>query len=466
VTRYISTRGQSPAIGFLDAVLAGLAPDGGLYSPEVWPTFTRDEIAAFAGMPYAHVAAAVLGKFAGEDIDAATLRAMCEEAYATFSHKAVTPLAQIGDNLFLLELFHGPTLAFKDVAMQLLGRLYEHALASKGRTLTIVCATSGDTGGAAVEAFRGRANVRIVALFPEGRISEVQRRFMTTATDANVRCLSIAGSFDDCQNIVKASFQDDAFRRDVDLSGVNSINWARIAAQAVYYFTAAVALGAPDREIAFVTPTGNFGDAFAGFVARQMGLPIARIVAATNSNDIVARAFEEGRYARGAVAHTQSPAMDIQIASNFERLYFEMVRRDGVETARTFTAFAGNGAVDIPPQAHAAMRQLFGGASVDEAETSRTILSVLNETGELIDPHTAVGVAAARRTVLADAATPLVVLSTAHAAKFPEAVEAAAGVEPHAPRGAGDLAAKPERFDRLPADAEAVKAYVRAFAGA
>jgi threonine synthase len=466
MTRYISTRGASPPIGFLDAVLAGLAPDGGLYSPETWPAFTPEEIAAFAGQPYARVAAAVLGKFAGGDIEPATLLEMCEEAYATFSHKAVAPLKQIGDNLFLLELFHGPTLAFKDVAMQLLGRLYDHALASRNRTLTIICATSGDTGGAAVEAFRGRRNVRIVALFPEGRISEVQRRFMTTATDENVRCLSIQGSFDDCQNIVKASFADDDFRTGVDLSGVNSINWARIAAQSVYYFTAAVALGAPARPIAFSTPTGNFGDAFAGFVARQMGLPIARIIAATNSNDIVARAFEEGRYARGAVAYTQSPAMDIQIASNFERLYFEMVRREGVETARTFTAFAETGAVTVPPAALASMRELFSGSSVDEAETARTILSVLNETGELIDPHTAVGVAAARRATLPDPTTPLVVLSTAHPAKFPEAVLAASGQSPASPRGAGDLALRPERFDRLPADAQTVKAYVRAFAGA
>ena len=466
MTRYISTRGAAPPIGFLDAVLAGLAPDGGLYSPQVWPSFTPDEIAAFAGQPYAKVAAAVLGKFAGNDIEPGVLLEMCEEAYSTFSHKAVTPISQIGDNLFLLELFHGPTLAFKDVAMQLLGRLYDHALSTRNRVLTIICATSGDTGGAAVEAFRGRGNVRIVALFPEGRISEVQRRFMTTVPDANVRCLSVQGSFDDCQNIVKASFADDGFRTAVDLSGVNSINWARIAAQSVYYFTAAVALGAPGREIAFSTPTGNFGDAFAGFVAKQMGLPISRIIAATNSNDIVARAFEDGRYARGSVAHTQSPAMDIQIASNFERLYFEMVRRDGVETVRTFTAFAETGAVTLPPGALAAMRQTFRGIAVDEPETARTILSVLNETGTLIDPHTAVGVAAARRANLPDPKTPLVVLSTAHPAKFPEAVLAASGQAPHAPRGTGDLAAKPERFDRLPADAETVKAYVRAFAGA
>ena len=466
MTRYISTRGASPPIGFLDAVLAGLAPDGGLYSPEVWPSFTADEIAEFAGKPYAQVAAAVLSKFAGPDIEPATMLEMCEVAYATFSHKAVTPISQIGDNLFMLELFHGPTLAFKDVAMQLLARLYDHALTTRKRNLTIICATSGDTGGAAVEAFRGRRNVRIVALFPEGRISEVQRRFMTTAPDSNVRCLSIQGSFDDCQNIVKASFADEDFRTSVDLSGVNSINWARIAAQSVYYFTAAVALGGPRRPVAFVTPTGNFGDAFAGFVARQMGLPIARIIAATNSNDIVARAFEDGRYARGTVNHTQSPAMDIQIASNFERLYFETVRRDGVETARTFSAFAETGAVTLPAGALAAMRQLFSGTAVDEPETVRTILSVRNETGVLIDPHTAVGVAAARRASLPDRRIPLVVLSTAHPAKFPEAVLAASGQSPDAPRGAGDLASKPERFDRLPADAETVKAYVRAFAGA
>jgi threonine synthase len=347
--KYVSTRGRAPAIGFLDAVLAGLAPDGGLYVPETWPTFTPGEIAAFAGRPYAEVAAAVLGRFAGDEIAPEVLAQMCAEAYATFAHPAVTPLKQLGDGLFLLELFHGPTLAFKDVAMQLLGRLYDYVLARQGRTMTIVCATSGDTGGAAVEAFRGRANARIVALFPEGRISEVQRRFMTAATEDNVRCVAVQGTFDDCQAILKDSFADDDFRTAVDLSGVNSINFARIAAQSVYYFTAAVALGAPHREVAFATPTGNFGDAFAGYVAKQMGLPIARIVVGTNSNDIMARAFEEGRYARGQVAHTTSPAMDIQVASNFERLYFESVRRDGVETSRAFQAFAETGALDIPP---------------------------------------------------------------------------------------------------------------------
>jgi threonine synthase len=271
--RYVSTRGESPSIGFLDAVLAGLAPDGGLYVPERWPTFTPDEIAAFAGQPYAKVAAAVVGKFVGDDVPAEDLALMCEEAYSTFAHAAVVPLKQLAPGRHLLELFHGPTLAFKDVAMQLLGRLYDYVLSRQSRTMTIICATSGDTGGAAVEAFRGRSHARIVALFPEGRISEVQRRFMTTATDKNVACVSIQGSFDDCQAIVKQAFQDDQFRHAVDLSGVNSINWARIAAQSVYFFTAAVALGAPARKTAFVVPTGNFGDAYAAYVASRMGLP-------------------------------------------------------------------------------------------------------------------------------------------------------------------------------------------------
>jgi threonine synthase len=462
--KYVSTRGRAPAIGFLDAVLAGLAPDGGLYVPETWPAFTPAEIAAFAGRPYAEVAAAVLGRFADGEIAPGILAEMCAEAYGTFSHAAVTPLKQLDDGLFLLELFHGPTLAFKDVAMQLLGRLYDYVLGQQQRTMTIVCATSGDTGGAAVEAFRGRNNVRIVALFPEGRISEVQRRFMTAADEANVRCVAVQGAFDDCQAILKDSFADDDFRKAVDLSGVNSINFARIAAQSVYYFTAAVALGAPEREIAFAVPTGNFGDAFAGYVAKQMGLPISRIVVGTNDNDIMARAFEEGRYARGTVAHTTSPAMDIQVASNFERLYFECVRRDGIETGRAFQAFAETGALSIPPGAFATMRELFRGASVNEGDVARTMISVMNTTGEMIDPHTAVGVTAARRVGPPTPTTPLVVLSTAHPAKFPETVTPLLGEAPRMPRGVADHSARPERFDRLPADADTVKAYVRAFA--
>jgi threonine synthase len=461
---YISTRGEAPAVDFTTALLAGLAPDGGLYVPETWPSFTSDEIAAFAGRPYAEVAAAVLGKFTGEAIEPAALAEMCADAYASFSHPAVTPLRQLAPGRFLLELFHGPTLAFKDVAMQLLARLYDHVLGREGRTLTIVCATSGDTGGAAVEAFRGRSNVRIVALFPDGRISPVQRRFMTTALDANVACLAVDGTFDDCQAMLKDMFADSQFAQAVDLSGVNSINWARIAAQCVYYFTAAVALGAPYRPVAFSTPTGNFGDAFAGFVARRMGLPIERIIAAVNGNDIVARALATGRYERGQVLATQSPAMDIQVASNFERLYFETVGRDAMETARAFRAFAAQRMIETPPSALAAMRSLLIGASVDEAETARTILATLNETGELVDPHTAVGLAAAARIGPPDPATPLVTLATAHPAKFPETVQSAAGVTPAAPRGADRLDALPERYERIGADPEAVKGYIRRFA--
>jgi threonine synthase len=460
--RYVSTRGQSPAVGFVDAVLGGLAPDGGLYVPEAWPTFSQAEIAAFADLSYAEVAARVIGAFAGDEIAPEVLLKMCREAYATFSHAAVTPLVQLRPGVFMAELFHGPSLAFKDVAMQILARLYDHILGDQGRVQTILCATSGDTGGAAVEAFRGRKNVKVVALFPEGRISEVQRRFMTTAAEANVACVSVKGSFDDCQAIVKAAFQDEVLRQAVDLSGVNSINFARVAAQAVYYFTTAAALGAPQRTVSFCVPSGNFGDAFAGYVSHRMGLPIGAIVVATNSNDILARTFETGRYERGAVRATISPAMDIQSASNFERLYFETTGRDAAATARAFADFAAGGAIDVPAPAFAAMRDLFRGVAVSEAETKAAIAATLAGAGELIDPHTAVAVAALDKT--ADLPHPIVVLSTAHPAKFPEDVAAASGVTPDLPRGAASLADRPERFDRLPADAEAIKAFVRTFA--
>ena len=462
--RYVSTRGQSPAVGFVDAVLAGLAPDGGLYVPETWPAFTRDEIAGFAGRPYHEVAAAVIGAFAGDEIAPADLLAMCREAYATFKHAAVVPLVQLGPDVFMAELFHGPSLAFKDVAMQILARLYDHVLGQQNRVQTILCATSGDTGGAAVEAFRGRKNVKVVALFPEGRISEVQRRFMTTAADANVACVAVRGTFDDCQAIVKQAFQDKALRQAVDLSGVNSINFARIAAQAVYYFTSAVALGAPLRPVSFCVPSGNFGDAFAGYVASRMGLPIARIVVATNSNDILANTFEGGRYARGEVKATISPAMDIQSASNFERLYFEAVGRDAAATAKAFEGFNETGVIEVPPAALAAMRQMFRGVGVSEGDTEKAIVAALETSGQLIDPHTAVAVSALGRAT--DTPGPIVLLSTAHAAKFPEDVAKVSGVTPQLPRGAADLADRPERFDRLPAESETIKAYVRTFAGA
>jgi threonine synthase len=462
--RYVSTRGGAQPTSFADTLLEGLAPDGGLFIPESWPSFTESEIAAFAGRPYAEVASAVVGKFAGEAFPPEVLEPICAEAYATFSHPAVTPLRELDTGLWLLELFHGPTLAFKDVAMQLLARLYERVLGQSGRRLTIVVATSGDTGGAAVEAFRGVRGVSVVVLFPEGRISEVQRRFMTTTAAANIRCVAVDGSFDDCQTIVKGLFRDDAFRKAVDLSGVNSINWARVAAQAVYYFTSAVALGAPSRRVSFAVPTGNFGDAFAGYVASRLGLPIERITLCVNSNDILARALNEGVYAQGKVAATMSPAMDIQIASNFERLFFESVGRDPAVTASAFQAFSASTGIHLPPAALAGMRALFSGQTVSEAETSQAMAQALKETGELIDPHTAVGYAAARR--IERGATPLIVLSTAHPAKFPEAVEAATGQAPALHPRAKDLYALPEAIDRLPAEIEAVKAYVRGFVGA
>ena len=459
---YISTRGGAAPASFEDVLLAGLAPDGGLYIPESWPQFSTEQIAGFASAPYAEVAATVLSAFAGDSMTHAEARQLCDSAYATFDHPAATPLVQMDSNRWLLELFRGPTLAFKDVAMQMLARLYDRALARRGETMTIVAATSGDTGGAAVEAFRGSKHVRLVILFPDGRISDVQRRFMTTPTDENIACLSVAGDFDDCQAIVKGLFLDDSFRQDVRLSGVNSINWARIAAQSVYYFTAAAAIGAPVRPVRFVTPTGNFGDAFAGYVATRMGLPVEEIVVATNSNDILARALTTGRYARGAAVATQSPAMDIQIASNFERLYFEAVGRDAAATAHAFRTFAAEGAVDLPEPARAFMATRFRGEAVSEAETTATIRNIWTTTGELVDPHTAVGLAAAARLTGGDA--PIITLSTASPAKFPEAVPqgipAAAAVHPRAEA----LLALPERMTKIAADADAVKTFVREFA--
>ena len=458
--RYISTRGGAPAAGFLDAVLDGLAPDGGLYIPETWPQLTAADFAAYARMSYAELAADVLSRFSGDEIDKATLKRMAEDAYQPFTHTAVTPLKQLDQGLWMLELFHGPTLAFKDVAMQLLARLYDHALGLRGRTATILVATSGDTGGAAVEAFRGRSNVRLIVLYPHGRISEVQRKFITTAEEDNVRVLAIDGVFDDCQAIVKAIFQDQGLHN-AGLSGVNSINFARIAAQTIYYFASGVALGAPARPVSYSVPTGNFGDAFAGYVAKQMGLPIERMIVATNANDIMSRMVETGRYARAPVQATQSPAMDIQASSNFERLYFEGVRHEGLDTARAMRAFAETGIIDMPPGAMRLVRDLFRGAMIDETETSRTMVATHHLTGELIDPHTAVGVAAARRIGPANPGTPLVALSTAHPAKFPETVHAATGVTPIPPPQVEALQRRKERFERLPADVEAVKAIVR-----
>lgn len=462
--RYVSTRGQAAALGFSDVLLAGLAGDGGLYVPERWPAFTAAELAAFAGRPYAEVAAAVVSRFVGGEIAEADIGRMTAEAYASFGHEAVAPLVQLGPGHFLLELFHGPTLAFKDVAMQLLARLMDHALAHSGRRATIVGATSGDTGASAIEAFRGRRSVDVVILFPHGRVSEVQRRQMTTVLDDNVAAVAIEGTFDDAQAIVKAMFADRRLREAVGLAGVNSINWARIVAQVVYYVTAAVALGAPLRPVSFTVPTGNFGDVFAGYVAKRMGVPIDRLVVATNVNDILPRALETGRYEVRGVAATQSPSMDIQVSSNFERLLYLAADRDAEAVRRMMAGLAQGGAFTIPDRALAAIRAEFSAGRADEAETAAAIAATRHRTGLVVDPHTAVALAVAERHLAPP--VPMVTLSTAHPAKFPDAVAAAAGVTPALPPHLADIGSRPERMVLLPADAAAIADFVERRVGA
>ena len=457
--RYISTRGEAPSLGFIEVTLAGLARDGGLYVPETWPRLSPQTIASFAGRPYAEVAVEVIRPFAGETISDAELSRIAREAYGAFRHPAVAPLVQLGANNFLLELFHGPTLAFKDLAMQFLARLMDHALEQHGERVTIAVATSGDTGGAAVEAFRGRPRIDLVVIFPNGRISEVQRRMMTTAVDDNIHAFGIEGTFDDCQAIVKGMFNHHAFRDRVRLSGVNSINWARIVAQAVYYFTAAVALGAPDRKVAFTVPTGNFGDVFAGSVAARMGLPIDRLVVATNVNDILARTLASGVYELREVVPTTSPSMDIQVASNFERLLFEAYGREGKSVRALMASLAQSRRFAIAPRALSEIRGSFTADRAGEEEVAATMRTVRRETGMFVDPHTAVGIAVAEKEAR-DPALPMIVLGTAHAAKFPDAVEAACGVRPALPDWLSSLFERPEHVSVLPADQAQVERFV------
>jgi threonine synthase len=459
--RYISTRGEAPPLGFGEAMLAGLARDGGLYVPEAWPRLEPAVIAGLAGRPYAEVAVEVMRPFVGDAIAEQDLARMAREAYGGFRHPAVAPLAQLGASDFVLELFHGPTLAFKDLAMQLLGRLMDHGLAARGERTTIVVATSGDTGGAAVEAFRGRARADLYVLFPHGRVSDVQRRMMTTAPDDNVHALAIEGTFDDCQAVAKAMFNHHAFRDRVALSGVNSINWARIAAQVVYYFTAAVALGAPHRKVAFTVPTGNFGDVYAGYVALRMGLPIDRLVIATNVNDILARTLATGSYELREVVPTASPSMDIQVASNFERILFDVYDRDAQPVRTLMASLAQSRRFALAPAALAGLRSIFSAGRADAEETAASIRTVLRESGHFIDPHTAVGVAVAEKEAR-DKAVPMVVLGTAHPAKFPDAMAAACGIRPPLPDWLSDLAERPERLTFLPADQAQVERHILA----
>lgn len=463
---HVSTRGEAPALSFSDALLAGLARDGGLYVPKSWPALTQAEIAGFSGKPYTAVAERVVGALSDGDIEAAALSGMIRDAYAGFRHPAVCPLTQIGDNLFVLELFHGPTLAFKDVAMQLLGRLMDHVLALRGERATIVGATSGDTGGAAIDAFKGLKRVDVFVLYPEGRVSEVQRRQMTTVEADNVHAIAVEGTFDDCQNLLKAMFNHHAFRDEIGLSGVNSINWARIAAQVVYYFTSAVALGAPGRKVSFAVPTGNFGDILAGFVAKRMGLPVERLMIATNSNDILARTLASGVYEMRGVAATTSPSMDIQISSNFERLLFETHDRDSAAVRRLMQSLQQSGRFEIAPEPLARIRAEFDAVAQDEDAVAAEIRRSWNEAGYLLDPHTAIGVGAARRGLKADPATPMIVLGTAHPAKFPAAVKAASGVTPALPAHLADLMERRERSTLLPNDLGRIEDFVRSRARA
>ncbi|MBN9064041.1 MAG: threonine synthase [Rhizobiales bacterium 65-9] len=458
---HVSTRGEAPPLSFTDALLAGLARDGGLYVPERYPPIGRDEIAGFAGQPYAAVARRVIGALSDGEIADDALCRMIGDAYATFRHPAVCPLVQIDDNLFVLELFHGPTLAFKDVAMQLLGRLMDHALKARGQRATIVGATSGDTGGAAIDAFRGLDQVDVFILYPHGRVSDVQRRQMTTVDAPNVHAIALEGDFDDCQAALKALFNNHGFRDALKLSGVNSINWARIAAQTVYYFTSAVALGGPLRPVSFAAPSGNFGDILAGYVAGRMGLPIERLVIATNANDILARTLATGTYAMRGVAATMSPSMDIQVSSNFERLLFEACGRDAATVRRLMASLAQSRSFDIPAAPLAAIRARFDARSASEEACAREIERTLADSGYLIDPHTATGVAAAREALKRDPKTPVIALSTAHPAKFPDAVEKACGVRPALPAHLADLMSRRERFSILPNDQGAIERFIR-----
>jgi threonine synthase len=455
---YISTRGEAPALGFCDALLAGLARDGGLYVPREWPVLTKKEIRGFRGKSYQDVAFAVLSPFTNGEIPADVFRGMIDDAYATFRHPAVAPLVQTGPNSFVMELFHGTTLAFKDVAMQLLARLMDYALEKRGQRATIVGATSGDTGGAAIDAFAGRERTDIFILFPHGKVSPVQQRQMTTSTAANVHALAVKGNFDDCQNLVKAMFNDAAFRDKVKLSGVNSINWARIMAQVVYYFTTAVALGGPDRKISFTVPTGNFGDIFAGYVAKRMGLPIERLIIATNENDILARMLKTGRYEMRSVKATTSPSMDIQISSNFERLLFEANGRDASKVRAAMESLKQSNGFSISEEALKLIKKDFRAGRASEKQVAETIRKTLADTGYLLDPHTAIGVFIAGKNERPT--SPMVTLATAHPAKFPAAVKSASGIDPALPTWLAGLMTREERFDILDPELKAVESFI------
>ena len=465
---YLSTRSARPRakpLAFGEVLLRGLAEDGGLFVPHELPSVGREAIEKHAGLPYAELAARIVGRFAADSFAVAELRRLAADAYAEFRHAAVAPLVQLDERLWLLELFHGPTFAFKDLALQLVGRLFDAELARRGERATILTATSGDTGSAAIAACRGRDAIDVFVLYPHGRVSEVQRRQMTTVGAENAHAVAIEGTFDDCQDLVKALFADGELRRRLNLAAMNSINWARVAAQTVYYFAAAAALGAPARPVSFSVPTGNFGNVYSAHVARRMGLPVARLAIGTNRNDILARYLAGGEMRIAPVEPSLSPSMDIQVASNFERLLFELKGRNGAAVAEAVAAFRRTGALPADDQAWRAARGLFSAHRVDDTLTMQTIAETHAQTGLLIDPHTAIAVAAARAEIAAATeGEPIVALATAHPAKFPEAVERATGIRPVLPAAAGDLFARRERFEVLPNDLAAVARFICAHA--
>jgi threonine synthase len=456
---YISTRGAASPLNFEQVTLAGLAGDGGLYVPQSWPSFSPAEIADMAGLSYVETAVRVMLPFVGDALDETELRDICEQAYGRFSHAAVTPLVQLDGQQWLLELFHGPTLAFKDVALQLLGLLFEKFLARQDKHLTVVGATSGDTGSAAIDALAGRDKVDIFMLHPDGRISDVQRRQMTTVRAPNVHNIAIDGSFDDAQAMVKRMFADQEVTNRFSISAVNSINWARLMAQVVYYFYAASQLGAPHRKVAFSVPTGNFGDVFAGYVASKMGLPIEQLIVATNVNDILHRALSAGDYSTGTVTPTAAPSMDIQVSSNFERLLFDLEGRDGAKTAARMVAFEQSHNMQLEPAMREAASSIFTSHRVDPDDMSIAMRWAQDRAGHVIDPHSAIGLSAAQNVDL-DPAVPVVTLATAHPAKFPDAVERATGIRPALPRRVGDLFDREENYTKLPGTYDAVKSFI------
>jgi len=457
--RYISTRGAAPIVEFEGVTLAGLASDGGLYVPETWPRFSKGAIAGMAGLSYVETAVRVCAPFVGTSLTEAELWQLLTKAYGRFNHAAVTPLVQLDQRHWLLELFHGPTLAFKDVAMQALGLLFETFLARSNRHVTIIGATSGDTGSAAIDALAGREGVEVFMLHPKGRVSDVQRRQMTTVLAPNIHNIAIEGNFDDAQALVKAMFNDPAFSSRFSLAAVNSINWARLMLQIVYYFYAAVRLGALEHPVSFSVPTGNFGDVFAGYVARQMGLPIDRLIVATNVNDILHRALSRGDYSAGTVAPTDAPSMDIQVSSNFERLLFDLAGRDGRTTAAEMLQFERTRSLVIPAGQRAAAEAIFDSACIDADTMAQTIRWAQDRCGQLIDPHTAIGLAAALQS---SGSTPVVTLATAHPAKFRDPVERASGVRPTLPARVGNLFDREERYVTIAADLATIEAYIAA----